>query len=226
MNPITNMTRLLAAAAVLAGGACGGGSQSVRPDDMSAAQHREEAARETQQAQAHERKYEPAAVDLPQPADANGAIYNFSAGSYNPTEWHLNEATRLRQHAQQHRKAAKLLERFEDTSCRQFPPSTRAACPLLGPVTKIDDIPGGIRATFAAGTRIDAVVAHMRCHYAYAQVRGFAEAVTCPLYVRGIEIRRGEDPLAVEIVSKEATVSDEIRARSREEAVFLKDRAH
>ena len=218
------MTLLPATLALIVGGGCRGGAQTVRPDEMGAGEHREEAASETQQAEAHERRYNPRASVLLEPPDSNGAGYSFSTESYNPTEWHLDEAARLRRHAEEHRKAAKLLERFEDSTCKQFPPSTRAACPLLGPVAKIDDIPGGIRATFAPGTRIDAIVAHMRCHYAYAQARGFAEVASCPLYIRGIEIRQGPDPLAIEIVAKEATIIAQIRARSREEAMFLHER--
>jgi hypothetical protein len=214
----------LSAVALVAGGACGGGKPTVRPDEMSAAQHREEARREAQKAEEHERQYRPPPWNDAPVADGNGPIYNFAAPFYNPTEWHLQEAERLRAHAGQHRSAAKQLERFEDKECRQFPPASRAACPLLGPVTKIEEIPGGIRATFAAGTRVDAVFAHMRCHYAYAQARGFP-ANECPLYVRGIEIGRGADPMALEIFSSDPKVSDQIRARSLEEAVLLRERA-
>jgi hypothetical protein len=203
--------------------ACGGSQPAVKPDEMSAAQHREEAQRNVMAAQAHEREYDPGVTAPLPPEDATGAGYNFTASSYNPTEWHLAEANRLREHAEQHRKAAKALERFEDRECKAFPPSTRGACPLLGPVTGIENIGGGIRATFAPGTRVDAVVAHMRCHFAYAQARGFAEAAACPLYLRGIDIRRGADPLSVEIVSKDPGTTAEIRGRSREEAVFLHD---
>jgi hypothetical protein len=40
--------------------------------------------------------------------------------------------------------------------------------------------------------------------------------------VRGIEVRAALDPLAVEIVSADPKVAGEIRARSREEAVFVR----
>jgi hypothetical protein len=191
---------------------------------MSAAQHREEAKRHVVAAETHERQYNPGVTAPLPPDDATGAGYNFTASSYNPTEWHLAEANRLREHAGQHRKAAQALERFEANECKAFPPTTRAACPLLGPVTSIDDIGGGVRVSFAPGTRVDAVVAHMRCHFAYAQAQGFAEAAACPLYVRGIDIRRGSDALSVEIVSKDPGTTAEIRARSREEAVYLHER--
>ena len=70
--------------------------------------------------------------------------------------------------------------------------------------------------------RVDAVVAHMRCHLAYARTRGFDTALGCPLYVRGTEIRRARDPRAVEIVGRDATVTNEIRSRAREEALVIR----
>jgi hypothetical protein len=211
-------------AMILLAGACGGTAPDVRPDEMSAAQHREEARRNVQAAETHERRYEPTGLEVPALADYHVPIYKFTIGVYNPTEWHLAEAERLRQHAAQHRKAAKRLEQFEASECKEFPPAARAACPLLGPVVKIEDIPGGIRAIFAAGTRVDAIVAHMRCHFAYAQARGFADTAACPLYLRGIEIRRAADPQTVEIVSQDPAAAEEVRRRSREEAVYLGER--
>jgi hypothetical protein len=88
-------------------------------------------------------------------------------------------------------------------------------------VVRIDDIADGVRVTFKAGVPVDAVLAHMRCHFAYARARGFAEVAGCPLYLRGIDIRRARDPMAVEIVSADGEVAAEVRARSREEAVFV-----
>jgi hypothetical protein len=189
---------------------------------MSAAQHREVARRDQQAAAEQERSYDP--ISRQPPAEAPSG-YTFSASIYNPGDPYLREAERLRAHAAQHEQAAKALEHFEKAECRDFPPSVRAACPLFGPLVRIDDLPNGVRATFAPGTRVDAVVAHMRCHYAYAQARAFAEDTVCPLYLRGIEITRARDPLAIEIVSVDAKVADAIRARSREEAVFLRQRA-
>jgi hypothetical protein len=86
-------------------------------------------------------------------------------------------------------------------------------------VTKIDDVPRGVRVSFVEGTRVDAVVAHMRCHYAYARSHGFDARVTCPLYMPGIQIRRAGD-LSVELRASDARRVDELRTRSREEAVY------
>jgi hypothetical protein len=199
---------------------CGAGRQTVKPDDMSAEQHGREAQHERLQAREQQDSYHPEA-DRPIPVPDKG--YLFSLPVYNPTEGHLFEAKAHEKHARQHEAAARYLQKFEEGECGDFPSSTRAACPLLGPVSEIVDIPGGIRVRLTSGTRADAVVAHMHCHYAFARARAFAENASCPLYVRGIQIKRGRDPTTVEIVAPDAAGESEVRARSREEAVFDKD---
>jgi len=211
---------------VLAG--CGTGRETVKPDDMTAAQHREEAAREDRAAQQHARDYDPhATVPSPfrPPAAAATGDYAFPVAVYNPTELQLARADEHRAHARQHQKAAEALERFEAAECLNFPPSTRAACPLLGPVAHVDDIAGGIRVRFVPGTRVDAVFAHMRCHYAYARARAFAESATCALYMPGIDIKQAKDPLAIEITTADPDRVAELRARGREEAVYARGSA-
>ena len=127
-----------------------------------------------------------------------------------------------REHARQHAAAAAFLEQFEDDACGGVPPSERAASPLLGPLLGLEDIPGGVRATFADASRVHDAIAEMRCHYAFARARHFSESVGCPLYVQGIEIRRGLDPRSVEIVARvEATVRL-IRERSRAQAIVVR----
>jgi hypothetical protein len=215
-------TRMWMTTLTLSMASCAGGSQTVKPDEMTAAEHHEEAAREKNVAEGEATQYRPEA-SRPAPVGAPAAKdYLYSAPVYNPTEGHLGEAEKHRAHAREHEAAAKYLERFEEVECRNFPPSSRAACPLLGPVVRIDDIDGGVRVTFARGTRVDAVVEHMRCHYAFARARAFVDAVSCPLYFRGVEFRRGLDPLAVEITVKDAVGIRDIRARARDEAVFVR----
>jgi hypothetical protein len=58
----------------------------------------------------------------------------------------------------------------------------------------------------------------MRCHYAYARARAFAEQVTCPLYMPGIAIEQS-GAAAVEITTRDPARLAELRARAREEAV-------
>ena len=191
---------------------------------MSADQHRQQAARDAESARRARELYRPGAAR----PDPLAAPIGITDGAYgvpvsNPTEGHLAEADWYRRHAREHEKAAQSLEHSEQAECRDLAPASRAACPFLGPVTRIDDIEGGVRVTFKPGTRVDAIVAQMRCHYAFARARAFAQTATCPLYLRGIEIRRAADPSAVDIVSRDRDAAAEIRLRSRQEAVFVRD---
>lgn len=170
------------------GASWGSCQQEVRPDEMSAQAHRQEAA---------------------QVAERGG----------------FESPDRRIRHAQQHLAAAAYLEAFEQAECKNLPPATRAACPLLGPVTRIADVAGGVRVWFADRTPVDTILAHMRCHLAYAQTAGFEAATACPLYVRGIEIIRASDPRAIDILSKDASVVAEIRKRAREEALVVRGAA-
>jgi len=206
---------------LLFGAACAAREPNVKPTDMSAADHRAEAQHQRGLAQEDASRYRPArghTIALTPPGDAMGGV-TFPISVYNPTEGYLQQADEHRAHAKEHERAAAALEKFEEAECREFPERTRAACPLLGPVTKIDDVERGVRVTFAPGTRVDAVVAHMRCHYAYAKARGFDARVSCPLYMPGIEISQ-DGGGAVEIKVRDRAQVDDLRARAREEAVY------
>lgn len=204
---------------------CTSSSPAVRPDQMSADAHRQSAARERQAARDEVLPSRSAASEPSislSAGDTSQGLYAYPAEMYDPKNEHLARAKRLKTHAEEHEAAAASLEKFEQAECKDFPPVTRAACPLLGPVVELVDVPGGIRARFKDGVRVDAVLAHMRCHYAYARARGFGAAAGCPLYIRGIEIRRASDLMAVEIVARDAAVTAEIRSRAREEAVLVR----
>jgi len=207
---------------LLLGVACSASNPTVKPDEASAAGHRAEAEREAQAAAKEVQRFDPKAAQPSPFGDPLGKDYLYTVPIYNPTEGHLHEAEMHQAHARQHEAAAQFLERFEEAECRDFPPASRAACPLLGPVVRLDDIPGGVRASLSKGARIDAVIAHMRCHYAYARARGFDDRVGCPLYVKGIEVRKGLDPLTIEIVARDDATVQMVRAHAREEAVFVK----
>jgi hypothetical protein len=203
---------------------CGGGQGAVRPDQMSAEAHQQEAAKDREGARNETQQANSPALQ-PNLSISGGSnpqgYYAYPAEMYDPRGQHLARAEKLSKHAQEHEAAAASLQSFEQAECKDFPPAIRSACPLLGPVVELVDIPGGIRARFKDGIQVDAVVAHMRCHFAYAQAHGFDTAVGCPLYVRGIEIRRASDAHAVEIVGRDASITNEIRSRAREEAVLV-----
>jgi hypothetical protein len=201
---------------------CASRQPAVKPDDMSAEQHRAQAQHERELARQDVSHYDPNAgrVDVaPPPPRAFNDGVEFPVSVYNPTERYLRAADKHRAHAREHEKAAAALDKFEAGECKMFPVETRAACPLLGPVDKIEDVARGVRVTFTAGTRVDAVAAHMRCHYAYARARGFDERVSCPLYMPGIEITEA-GAAAVDLTTRDPAKVAELRARSREEAVF------
>lgn len=201
---------------VLLGAGCAS-NELVRADEMSAAQHRAEAERENDAAARAASRYEPSEAPPRSPTDPAG---------YDPHEAHRREAEARREHARQHASAAEFLEHFEDRECRHVAASTRASCPLLGPVVRIEDVPSGIRATFADRRRVADVIGEMRCHYAYARSRHFDAAIGCPLYVQGLEIRQAIDPSAIEIVSHDEKTVRQIRERVREQAVFVPPARH
>jgi hypothetical protein len=183
----------------------------VRDDDMSARQHRAEARRE--QAAAARAEQLAGSVGGGAPSSADPQAYDGRADR-------AREPELRREHARRHEASAGFLERFEDRACADVPPGERAACPLLGPLVRLDDIPGGVRATFAHPARARKAITEMNCQYAYARARHFEENAGCPLYVLGIDIRPGLDPRWVEIVSSDRAAESAIRARAREQAIY------
>jgi len=191
----------------------------VRPDDMSAAAHREEAARERNRAEDAYARWQPnSRMPLPgAPVGSNDAprMYPIDLYPFNPTDRALADAERHLRHAREHEAAATALEGFEDAECRDFAPKMRAACPVLGPIASIDDRADGVHIAFAAGAPVEALVAHMRCHLAFARTRAFSDVGDCPLYMRGVEIASSGDGHGVDVTSRDADVAREIQLRSR-----------
>ena len=187
-------------------------NELVRADDMSAAQHRAEA-----------QKQRDAALRAASLSGSDGGQPSRSSdpAAYDPADERRREAEHRAEHARQHRAAAEFLEQFEDRACLLVPSGSRAACPLLGPVVRLVEIADGIRVTFADAKRAKTVISEMLCHYAYARARHFDETISCPLYVRGIEIRQGLEPSSIEIVSRDDKTVRLIRERGREQAVFV-----
>lgn len=173
----------------------------------------------------------PGTYSLGSPASGpGGGAYYYSSKKYNPTATHLEHADKHQRHADAHAAAAKALESYEDAECKSFPGSTRKHCPLMGNVVAVEDIDEpahgaggpaphaqhrwrGVRIRFADGVNMDAVVAHARCHMAFAATHGFEGMDHCPLYIKGTVARQpdkqapaSESPGNARI-SKGATVS-------------------
>jgi hypothetical protein len=194
-------------------------TRAVEPAEMTAAEHRQEAARERSRADDAYARWQPGAR-APMPGGTTGSgdvprLYPIDLYPYNPTDRAIADAERHLRHAREHEAAANALEGFEESECRDFAPKARAACPLFGPVAAIEDLPDGVRLVYAAGAPVDAVVAHMRCHLAFARARGFGDGADCPLYMRGIDIARGADGRGIEITSRERDVARELQLRAR-----------
>jgi len=124
-------------------------------------------------------------------------------------------------HTVVHGRQALALERFESAACQGIEPKGRAACPLLGPVAAVVDLPEGVRVEFPNGVPVDPILARMRCHYSFAQAHGFSEEATaCPLYMRGLRLERSPDGKSIDISVSPATMVSEIRRNVRDEVVF------
>jgi hypothetical protein len=196
--------------------ACATTAAPVPLEETGAEGHRQEADRERQIARTLERE----AAHRPWEVDPSYSPDRDRAMGYQPANDRMDEAERRRAHAAAHAAAASRLERFEAEACAGVDPLERAACPLLGPVSSIRDIRGGVRIELTADTPVAALAASMRCHHAFARARGFTpEAASCPLYMSGIQIRRSADGAALEILGSTTAMVAEVRRRSRQEAV-------
>jgi len=192
------------------------GSQGTHPDDMSAEEHRDMAAGDEAEADEHESQYDP---DSRQPIGANTAGQSdlfYGLADYNPTEGHLAEAQRHQDLAAEHRAAAAALEAFEEQECARFPSETRASCPLLGQVTSVENVDGGVRVVLSEGANAAAVADHMRCHLAYARTQGREGMDHCPLYVEGATVD-AEGGITLTTAAGDSAVA-ELRQRARAHA--------
>jgi hypothetical protein len=223
-TPFVTATAVAIAIAVALLGCGGAASQRPpRPEDMSAEAHRAEAGHERDLARDQMSHYDPTQTSADPPFIDNGLrpapFLLFPMNRYNPTERRLAAADAHLRHAEQHERAAAALERFEDAQCGALPADTRAACPLLLEVVQIVNVPGGVRIVFTREVPLDAIVARMQCHLAYARTRGYDTADDCPLYVRGVRIERIPGLPAIDILARDPATIEQIRSRARKEAI-------
>jgi hypothetical protein len=205
---------------VVAAVSCAGSAPTTKPDAMRATEHHAAAEREGELAQAEAARYlsggaGPSAI---QPKATSHDDYTRTVPVDNLPEGPLAEAEKHRRLARQHEASARYLREYEEAECRGVPAPDRAACPLLGAVDRVENISNGVRLGFAAGMPVEAVFSRMRCHYAYERARAFDGSESCPLYARGMEIRRGIDPMAIELTAEDSVTIRRIRASAREDA--------
>ena len=182
-------------------GACSLLGSGTAPDDMSVEGHRREAQKHAEEAREHKGHFD-SEFRIDPGRDGTGGRWgpdydyrksgtNYWVGSsYNPSERHLTHAKEHEAHAQKHRRAARSLEVFEEAQCGAFPPETRVLCPLLGQLDSVENIPSGSRIRFADGVDVDAAVAHMRCHIAFARSHSRVGMDNCPLYLEVVRVSR------------------------------------
>jgi hypothetical protein len=192
---------------------CATVAPGARPDDMSAAEHRAAAKRDALKADEHGAKYDPDQNVIHTSFEHHDELY-FPERVYNPTEEHLRHAEKYRDYARQHEEAARQLEKYEERECAALPKSTRVVCPLLGQVNQVEDIEDGVRIYLKSDRPTNAIVAHMRCHYAFGRTVGQKGMPNCPLYLKSLRIERTGDRV-VSITTDDAEIVDEIRRRSR-----------
>ena len=183
--------------------ACALFEAGTAPDDMSAEEHRRESDEHAEKAREHTSRYDPSTRierDAGRLSDSgrwrqdydyrDTEDHYWGGDSYNPSSRHLADARKHEALAAEHLESARYLERFEEAQCASFPPDTRAKCPLLGQMISIEEIPGGDRVRLAKDVDVDAAVAHMRCHIAFARSLGHSGMNSCPLYLDGVRVFR------------------------------------
>jgi hypothetical protein len=186
----------------------------VKLDEMSAAEHRREAARERAKADDHLVRYDPHAVEqMPGTRTLPGTIAIDFHAPFNPTVVQVEAADKHMLHAAEHERAAAALETFEDQACAGVPVRERASCPVLHPL-RTEALADGVRYVLAGDAPLAELVARMRCHLAYARKLAYAKPASCPLYVKGVEIHPAKDAHAIEVTSTSRAVAAEIQTQS------------
>ena len=180
----------------------------AKPEDMSAKSHEEAAAKEAAKADQHAAKYDPAGTS----AQSSGSDTAFEGADFNPTDVHNVQAETHREHANDHAAAAAALTSVEEDACKSIPSESRSWCPLLGPVAATENTPNGVRVTVRDGTDVDALIARVRCHLAFANTQGREGMDRCPLYVPGVQVERS-GPNSIELSAKGKASIRELQER-------------
>jgi hypothetical protein len=188
----------------------------VRPDAMSASEHRATAAEERRKAElqeAHVANDSPA-YDPLSPGRVPELYLNPDAtqGVTNPR---LDRADRLEQRAQAHEQAAATLEQTAEMACKDVPRPKGRTCPLLGPIKDVTDVEHGVRIELGGRANTYDALPLMRCHYAHARAHGWQAGKDCAIYMPGVEFRDTGDPRTLEIIGKDDQTAAELRKHVR-----------
>ncbi|MBX7115108.1 MAG: hypothetical protein K1X64_12335 [Myxococcaceae bacterium] len=194
------------------------GCSHVQSREMSAAEHRQQAALHASAAERERSQFDPTATGVvPSPPPTFDDTGDWS-WSYNPTSHHLAQADEEMRQAAAHLSAAKELERFEDKACAGVSIEQRASCPLLASwVSRVDENKKGLVLHLKPGISSDSTAKVLNCHLAYAYAQGF-DRPSCPLFVRGLTIG-SKPPNQVEFVGQTAEAVRALNQQARR--VFL-----
>lgn len=218
---------LLLAASVGLGG-CHPTLPGTRPDEMSAARHRDEANKHREVAEQHRKAYAAEMGDKKQRGASGSADpgegFRWPMTHYDPRERHLNTAWWHERYARKHERAARKLEKYSDRKCRDFPAKTRALCPLVGGVERIESIDGGVRLHVAQNVPLGAVEDHIACHMAFARSQGYEGEPTCPLYVRGVNVKVRTRRRVIELIHDDPAGQKAVRDKAATHVPTASDR--
>ena len=161
---------------------------TTRSQELTAVEHRDQAALHDGAALRDREKYDPGRTMLVPDRGPFVDSQLDSRGWYNPTADALWAADIEMRAAAEHLAAAKKLEAFADIACRDIPPAERAACPLLASsVTQVQPNERGLILVLKPSVDGAEVSRRLNCHLAYDRANGFSRPF-CPLFVNGIRI--------------------------------------
>jgi hypothetical protein len=186
----------------------------TRPDELTAEEHRAEATAHRSASERERAQYDPGeAVVVPAIRSLNSPPLTDWPTTYNPSAEHLAAADAELRKAADHLAAAKALESFEDAACASIPSRERAACPLLASaVSQVRQLPVGVELTLRVPADAEDVSRRLNCHLAYAVANGFE--ASCPLFVKGMRIRRS-GPTTVELAGSTQAIALELQQQAR-----------
>lgn len=181
--------------------------------DLTASEHRAEAARHQEIADAQ--RAQPDRTDNLYAAGPRSPFSDEAATlrPYNPSAARINEADRQMRESFEHLQAAQQLEKFEDAACAGISAAERIGCPLLAPHTSwVEETGEGLRVHLKPDAPAQRLAAQLQCHLAFSQARGFDRA-PCPLYVKGVKITLEDN--AIDFRSANAQVASQVRLEGR-----------
>jgi hypothetical protein len=159
--------------------------------DLTAAEHRNEAAILTSRAQQQQAEAPPPdnrALPMMMPNISD--IPEERVTTYAPNDAYLARADADLRAANAHLAAAKKLEAFEAQACRGLSVGEKSACPLLASsVAQVRHTAAGFQLVMKPGVDVAKTSQMLTCHLAYAETTGF-DRPSCPLFMKGSSIER------------------------------------